>query len=255
MVTVESHDGVLRIVIDDPERRNPMSNEVMRDLREAIEQGGRDGAVRVLVLTGAGDRAFSAGGDLAGGFVDAPLVGHASRGELADLFRTMMRTAKPIIARVNGVALGGGFGLAVASDITVAADHVRMGTPEVDLGLWPMMISSVLIRSMPRKALLEMMMTGRILDAREAADLGLVTKVVPKDDLDRAVDEIVERLMASSPAAIALGKRAFYATADMDVDSSLDLLHLGLTAAALTEDGSEGVAAFTEKRSPVWKGR
>lgn len=255
MVTVESGDGVSRIIIDDPERRNPMSNEVMRSIRDAIETGAGDPAIRVFVITGAGDRAFSAGGDLSGDFVDAPLVGHGSRGALADLFRTMMRTPKPIIARVNGVALGGGFGLAVAADITIAVEHARMGTPEVDLGLWPMMISAVLIRSMPRKALLEMMLTGRVLDAREAADLGLVNRVVPEDDLDRAVDDTITRLVSLSPAALALGKQAFYAMADMDTDSSLDLLHLGLTAAALTEDGSEGVAAFTEKRDPVWKGR
>jgi enoyl-CoA hydratase/carnithine racemase len=255
MVTVESRDGVLRIVIDDPERRNPMSNDVMREIRKAIETGATDEAVRVLVITGAGDRAFSAGGDLSGGFVDDVLAGHGSRGELADLFRSMMRTPKPIIARVNGVALGGGFGLAVAADISIAADHARMGTPEVGLGLWPMMISSVLIRSMPRKALLEMMMTGRILEAREAADLGLVTRVVASDELDGEVDDVIARLMSLSPATIALGKQAFYAMADMDTDSSLDFLHLGLTAAALTEDGSEGVAAFTEKRPPVWKGR
>ncbi len=255
MVRYEVEDAVARITIDDPERRNPMSNDVMRALRLAVERADADSAVGVIVITGAGDRAFSAGGDLQGGFVDAPLADHGDRGELADLFRSMMRSGTPVVARVNGVALGGGFGLAVAADITVAAKHVRMGTPEIDLGLWPMMISTVLARSMPRKALLDMMLTGRIVDADEALQLGLVTRVVPSDELDAAVDDVVGRLSAASPAAIALGKRAFYAMADLDTDSALDLLHLGLTATALTEDGAEGVAAFLEKRPPEWTGR
>jgi len=113
----------------------------------------------------------------------------------------------------------------------------------------------VLVRAMPRKALLEMMLTGRVVDAEEARELGLVTRVVPADDLDAAVDATVERLRSASPAAIALGKQAFHAMADLDADSALDLLHLGLTANALTEDGAEGVGAFLDKRSPVWKGR
>lgn len=255
MVGYEVVDGVARIVIDDPDRRNPMSNEVMTEIHRRIVEAGSDVAVRVIVVTGAGERAFSAGGDLGGGFVEAPLADHDDRGALADLFRAMMRTPKPIIARVNGVALGGGFGLAVAADITIAADHARMGTPEIDLGLWPMMISAVLIRTMPRKALIEMMLTGRIVDADEALDLGLVTRVVPAEQLDAAVDATVERLRAASPAALALGKQAFYAMADLDTDSALDLLHLGLTATALTEDGAEGVGAFIDKRSPTWKGR
>lgn len=255
MITYEDDRGVARIIIDDPERRNPMSNAVMGEISTALGTAAADPDVRVVVITGAGDRAFSAGGDLAGGFVDAPLLQHGSRGQLADVFRAMARTPKPIIARVNGVALGGGFGLAVAADITIAADHARMGTPEIDIGLWPMMISSILVRSMPRKALLEMMLTGRILTADEALTYGLVTRVVPAEELDDAVDETIGRLLAHSAAALALGKRSFYAMADMDTDTSLDFLHLGLTAAALTEDGAEGVAAFVDERDPIWKGR
>lgn len=255
MVTYEVSQQVAHIVIDDPERRNPMSNDAMRRIRDHIVAAGEDPAVRVIVITGAGDRAFSAGGDLSGGFVDSPLADHRERDALAELVRTIMRTAKPVVARVNGAALGGGFGLAVAADITIAADHAKLGTPEIGLGLWPMMISTVLVRTMPRKALIDMMLTGRILDASEALELGLVTRVVPADELDEAVDEVVEAMVAASPAAIALGKQAFYAMADLDIDSALDLTHLGLTANALTEDGAEGVAAFVEKRRPDWVGR
>jgi enoyl-CoA hydratase len=255
VITYSAASGVATITIDDPERRNPLSNEAMRHLRMAIDRSSQDADVSVVVLTGAGDKAFSAGGDLSGGFVDSPLSSHEARSSLAELFRAMSLNPKPIIGRINGLALGGGFGVAVACDITIAADDVHLGTPEIDLGLWPMMISAVLVRAMPRKPLMEMMMTGRIIDSATALELGLVTSVVPRDSLDAAVDETIATLLTKSPAALALGKRAFYAMSDMDIDTALDTMHLGLTASASTEDAVEGVGAFIDKRDPEWKGR
>jgi enoyl-CoA hydratase/carnithine racemase len=243
------------ITIDDAARRNPLSNEVMALLGDAIAKACTDASVRVVVVTGAGDRAFSAGGDLSGGFVDSPLADHAARGVLADVFRAMRRCPKPIVARVNGHALGGGFGLVAACDIAIAADHAVLGTPEIDGGLWPMMITAVLRPLVPQRALLEMMLLGRRFDAAEAERLGIVNRVVPSDDLDAAVDETVDRLLAKSPAALALGKKAFYAVADMDFDTALDHLHTGLTAVAMTEDAAEGIAAFVAKRDARWEGR
>ena len=255
MISYQLAGGVATITIDDEQRRNPLSNDAMRQLREAIDRSAVDGDARVVVLTGAGDAAFSAGGDLSGGFVDAPLEDHAARGALADIFRSMRSNPKPIVGRVNGLALGGGFGLAVACDVTIAASSARMGTPEIGLGLWPMMISAVLVRSMPRKALLDMMLTGRVIDAETALGYGLVTRVVADEELDAAVAEVVDSLAARSPAALALGKRSFYAMQDLDIDAALDLLHVGLTTTAMTEDGAEGVEAFLEKRPPQWRGR
>lgn len=255
MITNNVEDGVATITIDDPERRNPLSLAVMAELTEAIAIAGADETVRVVVLTGAGDRAFSAGGDLSGGFVDSPLPDHQPRGVLADLFRTMRSCPKPIIGRINGIALGGGFGVAAACDITIAADHAKFGTPEIDLGLWPMMISAVLLPLAPRKQLLEMMLAGRVVDAPEAYEMGLVTRVVPVDQLDAAVGETARLMASKSPAAIALGKSSFYATDGMDVDTALDHLHIGLTAASFTDDAREGVQAFLDKRDPEWTGR
>lgn len=255
MIGYEASNEVARITIDDPERRNAVSNEAMGLLRDAVDRAALDDGVRVIVITGAGESAFSAGGDLSGGFVDAPLVDHPERSALADLIRAMRLNPKPIVGRVNGVALGGGFGVAVACDITIAVDTARFGTPEIGLGLWPMMISAVLVRTMPSKALLDMMLTGRIVDADEALRLGLVTRVVTADELDVEVDTTVDALLGQSAAALALGKRSFHAMADLDIDTALDLLHLGLTATAMTEDGAEGVAAFLEKRPPEWRGR
>jgi len=255
VIRYEVVDGVATITIDDPERRNPLSIAEMISLSDAVVRSGVDPSVQVVVMTGAGDRAFSAGGDLHAGFVDDPLSDHQERGALADLFRAMRRNPRPIVGRINGVALGGGFGVAAACDIVIASESARFGTPEIDLGLWPMMISAVLIPIVPQKALLEMMLTGGIVSAEEAVELGIVSRVVPDDRLDAEVDAVVEVLKSKSSAALALGKEAFYAAADMDFDTALDHLHVGLTAIAMTEDASEGVDAFLTKRTPQWKHR
>lgn len=243
------------LTIDDPERRNPLSMAAMGELLAGLERALADRQVRVVVFTGAGDRVFSAGGDLSGGFVDDPLADHHARGVLADLLRTMRRGGKPTVARVNGHAVAGGFGLAAACDVVVAVEGARFGTPEIDVGLWPMMITAVLQRVMPRKAALELMMTGRLIDAREAYRLGVVSRVVGPEELDAVVDEVVEELAAKSPSVLALGRGAFYAAEDLGFDGALHLLQAGLTEVALTEDAAEGIAAFLEKRPPRWRGR
>lgn len=255
MIRSEAAGGRATITIDEPERRNPLTNAAMVDMAAAIVKACADEAVRVIVITGAGEDVFSAGGDLSGGFVDAPLADHGDRGALADLFRAMRRCAKPVVARVNGDAYGGGLGLVAGSDLAICADHARLGTPEISVGLWPMIITAVLKPLVPRRALLEMMLTGRRFDAAEAQRLGLVNRVVAAAELDVVVDDLVEQLAASSPAVMAVGKRAFYAVEDMDLDTALDYLHHGLTAVASTEDAAEGIAAFLDKRPPEWTGR
>ena len=250
------HDGPrVTLTIDEPAKRNPMSLETMTGLVEGVSRAAADDEVRVIVITGAGDRAFSAGGDLAGRFVDAPLTDHEERGELASLFRLMRRCGKPIIARVNGHAIAGGFGLAAACDIVIAADTATFGTPELQVGLWPMMISAILQRLIPQRVALDLMLTGRRISADEALRIGIVSQVVSPEELDDAVDATVARLLSVSPAVLALGKDAFYAIEDMPLDAALDHLHTGLTTVAMTEDAAEGVIAFVEKRQPEWRGR
>jgi enoyl-CoA hydratase/carnithine racemase len=242
------------ITIDQPERRNPMSVETMRSLLDHTEEAMNDPQVGVVVYTGAGDEAFCAGGDLSGSFVDDPIGLHDSRGDVARLFRLMMRGGKPTIARVNGHALAGGFGLAVACDITICVHGAKLGTTEIRVGLWPMMISAVLARVMPQKAALELMLTGRVISPDEALRLGAVSRVVSAGELDEAVDEVVDGLLALSPTTLLLGKDAFYGMLDADLDTAFDRLQGGLTEIALSEDAAEGVAAFIEKREPRWQG-
>lgn len=229
-----------------------MSTATMEALADRTGEAVTDTAVKVIVYTGAGDRAFSAGGDLSGGFVDDPVGLHRQRGVLADLFRNMWRGGKPTIARVNGHALAGGFGLAVACDISICVEDAKLGTPEIDVGLWPMMITAALTRSMPEKAALELMMTGRIITPEEALRMGAISRVVGRDELDVVVQETASSLAAKSAAAMSIGRDAFFSVARLDIDTALDRLQGGLTVVAATDDAREGVAAFIAKRPPQW---
>jgi enoyl-CoA hydratase/carnithine racemase len=254
MIQYRSSGGRATITIDDPERHNPMSTAVMRGLLDATRNAVEDDEVRVIVYTGEGDRAFSAGGDLSGGFVDDALGRHRERGALADLFRLMERGGKPTVARVNGHALAGGFGLAVACDITICVESAKLGTTEVSVGLWPMMISAVLARSVPRKAALDLMLTGRVIDAFEAQRIGAVSRVVTPAELDGAVDEVVDKLLSASPASYLIGRDSFAGIYELGFDTALDRLQGGLTEIALTADAAEGIEAFLQKRDPDWTG-
>jgi enoyl-CoA hydratase/carnithine racemase len=209
------------------------------------------------VLTGAGDKAFCAGADL-GGIADnaGPAAVHDARGLLAELFRAMYGLGKPTIARVRGYALAGGFGLACACDLIVAAEDAIFGTPEIDVGLWPYMITVPLLRTLPPKRVLELMMTGRRVDAHEAERLGIATRVVPVDELDAAVDELAASLASKSPLIMRWGRDAFYRVLEQpDSDAALAYLQTMHTVTTNTEDAAEGVAAFAQKRTPEWKGR
>jgi enoyl-CoA hydratase/carnithine racemase len=254
-VRYEVDGGAARVTIDRPERRNAMSFTVMNGLREAMARAKADDAVRVVVLTGAGDKAFCAGADLGGIADTGAAASHDGRGLLADLFREMWGLGKPTIARVRGYALAGGFGLALACDFVIAADDATFGTPEIDVGLWPYMITVPLLRSMPPRKVLELMATGRRVDAAEAERIGFVTRVVPVDELDAAVDELATTLASKSPLVMRWGRDSFYRVLDMAPDDALAYLQSMLTVTSASDDTAEGVAAFREKRKPEWRGR
>lgn len=255
-VLFESADGVARITIDRAERRNAINPEVVRGIAAHLDDAEQNDDIRVVVLTGSGDKAFCAGGDL-GGMTDAGgKVGeHHMRAEVGDLFTKMRRSPLPIVARVNGHALAGGFGLMLACDLVIAAEDADIGTPEVNLGLWPFMISAIIQRDVPRKVALDMMLTGRRMPVSEGERWGFVNKVVPPADLDTAVDALTRELASKSPLIVGLGKRSFYRAEDMDLSSSLEYLAGMLTVCLSSEDTIEGVTAFMQKRAPEWKGR
>src|SRR5947209_11107689 len=198
-VRYETAPPVARITIDRPEKRNALNITVMTELRAAFERARTDEAIRVVVLTGEGDKAFSAGGDL-GGFTaeQSKVEQHRLRGTLVDLFEDMTRLGKPIVARVNGHALAGGFGLMCACDLIVTADTAEFGMPEINTGLWPFIITAVVRHAMPERKALELMMTGERIDATEASRWGIVNQVVPAGELDKAVDALCETLASKS---------------------------------------------------------
>lgn len=247
--------GIATITINRPDARNAMSSEVIKGMHESIALARSDENVRVVVLTGAGDRAFCAGADLTGMAGGGAIEAHDGRGLLADVFRGLWSLGKPTIARVRGYALAGGFGLAMACDFVIASHDAQFGTPEINVGLWPFMITVPLLRSMPPRLVLELMATGRRLPAEEAARLGIVNRVVDAGDLDEAVAELAGTLAEKSPLIMRLGRDSFYRALEMRADDALDYLQSMLTLTTLSEDTKEGLAAFIEKRSPNWRGQ
>jgi enoyl-CoA hydratase/carnithine racemase len=255
-VVLTREGAVLTVTLNRPARRNALTWAMVERLRAAVAEARADPAVRVLVLTGAGDRAFCAGADLDGMATGAPeLALHDGRGRLAALFEDLWALGKPTIAKVRGFCLAGGFGLALSCDLLLAADDATFGTPEVDVGLWPFMVTVPLCRSMPPKKALELMLTGRRVGAAEADRLGFVTRVVPVEELDAATTELASSLSGKSPTAVRLGRDAFYRVWDASAADALAALHPLLGVLARTEDAREGLAAFAEKRPPNWTGR
>jgi len=253
-VAYEVRGAAARVTITREERRNALNADVVRAIGDALQRAESED-VHAIVLTGAGDKAFCAGADLGGMTGDRAVAQHFDRAGIGALFQQMRAVPLPIVARVNGHALAGGFGLMLACDLVVASEHAMLGTPEVDLGLWPFMISALLQRDLPRKVALDLMLTGRRIPAAEGARWGFVNRVAAAGALDAEVDALVDDLAAKSPLIVSLGKRAFYKAEDMDLDHALEYLAGMLTLCLGSEDTAEGVTAFLQKRTPEWKGR
>jgi enoyl-CoA hydratase/carnithine racemase len=247
---VNKDQGVLTITLFNPERRNAIGPQMANEILYALEDAKEDAEVRSVVLTGEG-KAFCSGGDFAamtGGEGTALPV----KGDYAVVLLAMVRAEKPIVARVNGLAMGGGFGLVAASTFAVAAEDVVFGTPEINVGLFPMMIMAVLARFVPRRRLMKMMLLGEKIDAREALALGVLNEVT--SDLDGAVKKITDGVASKSPITVKLGMRAFAAQDDLELEKALPMLRDRLAECLGTDDAREGLMAFLEKRAPKWTG-
>jgi enoyl-CoA hydratase/carnithine racemase len=257
-IVTETKDKAGVITLSREERKNAISPTMVTELMDALKKYDDAPNIPVIVLTGAGSRVFCAGADFSEAMsATASLLDrHEEQRRFAELFKVIKSLHKPLLGRINGHALGGGFGLACACDIVVAAQDCHFGTPEINVGLFPYVIMATLLRytSAPKR-LLELMLTGERLDAGEAQQLGLVNYVVPREQLDEKVYEITRKIASKSPAILRLGRRAFYTMRDMEYEKALEYLASMLAINTTAEDVAEGITAFLEKREPRWKGR
>lgn len=256
VVKYEVAEGVATVTLNNPEKRNMLSGQMLVELVDAMKTARDSEDVRAVVLTGAGDKVFCAGADLGGFGADVPLVSkHFATDLFLEFFRLMPRLGKPSLCAANGHVLAGGMGLALSCDLLIAKEGATFGTPEINVGAFPYMIMAIIYRNVPRKKVNEMMLLGERLSAEQAVEYGLANKVVPAGEFDAAVAEWATKLAAKSPVLMRLGHDAMYRQQDMPVDDALDYLRSQLSLTFSTEDIVEGVTAFFEKRDPQWKGR
>jgi enoyl-CoA hydratase/carnithine racemase len=252
-VLYEIRDHAAWLTIDREDRRNALSLQMIELFFEYLDRAAADDNVRAVCLTGVGEKTFCSGADLASTMV---AEGHmAGALKYAELMKKLAKFPKPLVARVNGHCLAGGMGLMLSCDLVYARKEAKFGTPEVSVGLFPMMIGALIFRNASRKKALEMIYTARMLSAAEAEEMGLITRAVPTQELDTVVNEALSAISAKAPLALKMGRKALATAQDMTLDEALDYLCIQLGAVAATEDAMEGMMAFMEKRQPQWKGR
>jgi enoyl-CoA hydratase/carnithine racemase len=249
---VERRGKVLWLTIQREERRNAMSHAVLSAMGEALQAAQSDRALRAVVVTGAGDKAFCAGADLqaAQAFTTdySDPIGHFAR-----LLRQARASQLPLVARVNGACMAGGMGLLAMCDLAVAAPHAVFGLPEVKVGVFPAQVLTVLQHLVPRRKLAELCITGESIDSAHALEIGLVNYV--DADLDARLQWLLGRIVDKSPAAIRRGTYTMKAIDTMAFEEAMAFTESQIALFTLTEDAKEGQAAFQQKRKPQWKGR
>jgi len=252
-----SNRGAVRtIVVNRPDKLNALNRDTLNELTIAFAQAGQDDAVRVVVLTGAGEKAFVAGADIAEMHGYAPIQAQAFSRTGQRLMSSIERLGKPVIARIQGFALGGGMELAMACHLRVASEKARFGQPEINLGLIPGFGGTQrLLRLAGRGAALELCLTGAVIHAQRAFELGLVTRLVAAEALDEAVNALADQLAAAAPLAAAGILDAVLQGGETALDQGLEFETQGFALAFSTEDMREGTAAFLEKRKAEFKGR
>jgi enoyl-CoA hydratase/carnithine racemase len=248
---VVSHEGgVLRLHMNREAKRNALNGAVLDGMLAALRDPGD---ARVVLITSEG-KVFCSGADLVQMAPDATgLEVHEGRGKLREAVLAMQACPLPVVASVQGLCLAGGVGLVLGCDVVLAAEDAAFGLPEVDLGLWPFMVSALLGRHVSPKRAMEMMLSARRVPAAEALEMGLVSRVV--SDLPAETAALAAALAEKPPVAVRLGKAAFHAAMESSLAAGLEAMQAQLSLLNTTQDTKEGVTAFLEKRKPVWKGR
>jgi enoyl-CoA hydratase/carnithine racemase len=253
-VLCEKRGYAFWITINRPDKRNAINADVVAGIRAGFRDAHSDPEIRAIVLTGAGDKAFCAGGDLQPGKGFAFDLARPNV-DYADLMREAQNATLPTIARVNGLCMAGGMGLLCMTDMAVAADHALFGLPEVKIGVFPMQVMSLLQNLAPRRHVREWALSGEPFGAEEALEVGLLNHVVPAADLDAKIEWLLGRIVDKSPTAIRRGKYAMRAIESMSFDQAIAYTESQIALLAMTEDAKEGLASFNERRKPVWSGR
>jgi enoyl-CoA hydratase len=252
---LDVRDAIAWIALDQPDSRNALSTELLTDLHAALTELRDNAEVRVVVLCSTHPKVFSSGANLSSFAADVPLVRkYEEIALLPSIFELLGTIGKPSICAAGGHVLAGALGLALACDLVIAKQGITIGTPEVNVGAFPFMVTAMLERELGRKRMAEMMLLGERIDAAEAERLGLVNKVVPEAEFDAAVAAWAGALAAKSPLLMRLGKDAMYEQQDLGFESGLAYLRSQLALAFSTDDLHEGVAAFFDKREPQWRG-
>jgi enoyl-CoA hydratase/carnithine racemase len=255
MLLKERADGILRLTLNRPEARNALSIELMTALLEALGRAAKDPKTRVVVIAGAGPT-FCAGHDLRELREDPRREIYERIFALcSELMLAIVRLPKPVIAEVHGVATAAGCQLVATCDLAAAAEEARFATPGVNIGLFCSTPMVALSRAVGRKAAMEMLLTGELIDAATACALGLVNRVVPRPGLRDAVDALARQIAGKSAFTVKIGKEAFYHQAELDLASAYRYAAEVMTTNMLAEDAGEGIDAFLEKRAPIWRDR
>jgi len=251
----EQRDGILRLTLNRPAARNALNDELILELTKAFAESASQPSVRVVLLAAVGDKAFCAGADLN---PESKTFGF-DYAEPTTTYANMLRAARgakvPVIGRINGYCLAGGMGLLAVCDMAVASSTAKFGLPEVKVGVFPMQVAALLQTMLPPRKFAEMCFTGEMISAAEALEYGLVNYVAEPEALDEKVDWLVERVAGKSPTAIRRGKHALCAMAGMTFEQAIAYMEAQVGLLPLTEDAKEGMAAFAEKRAPVWRGK
>jgi enoyl-CoA hydratase/carnithine racemase len=251
----EVKDGTALLTINREARRNAISQEMITAFTDYLDKADRDEDVRVVCITGAGEKAFCSGADLAVTLAGEEEERLAGPRNYAGLLKIMAGFGKPLVAKVNGPCLAGGIGLMLSCDIIIARNDTFFRTPEVNVGIFPMMVGALLYRNVGRKKAIDMVLTGRKIPAPEAESMGLITRAVEPENLNDEVEETLKLLASKSSIGMRIGKEAFHAMSDMPFEEAVDYLCEALGRAISTEDAMEGMTAFMQKRKPDFKGK
>jgi len=249
-------DGIVRVTLNRPKAANSLSHELVHELHAAFEAYAADDAVRVIILAGAGKH-FCAEHDLSESIVAAKDPASKRKANIAasEMIMSINRCPKPVIARIQGVATAAGCQLAASCDLVFASTAAKFATPGVNIGLWCLAPQVAVSRTIAPKHAMQMLLTGKMIDAEQAVRFGLANEAVDPETLDDRILEIAREIASKSSHAVAMGKESFYRQLEMDVPEAYAMVDELIYRAIQTEDAQEGISAFLEKRNPEWKGR